>query len=71
VAPVKILTCRKCGRTVGEMEKGRLMKGAVIECPNHADPDGLRTAADAFAKNKRQPDLMDTFESIFGKGFGK
>ena len=68
---MKILYCTKCKSKVGEMSKGKIMKGVEISCPRcnslHSAEE-LKKAAEDLSKigNKSSGfDVEDYFGSIF------
>ena len=71
---MKEIKCQKCGKALGFIEKARIMKGIAFLCPAHAgtvEADALRSAAEAFGKNRRakpEPDFMDLMKEFWGQG---
>jgi len=70
---MKELRCKKCNKYLGEIEKGRIEKGAVIYCKQcnsilelakQLQEQSLKTAKDIFgekAGDKAVDNLMDMF----------
>ena len=63
---MKAISCCKCGKNLGTIEKAKIMKGVAYLCPEHAHNEDLKKAADAFAKNKSNHG-GDDFMSIMKK----